>query len=223
LATNLPKICAALVSGDLEIVAELTPLVDMFEVRIDLIGSGWRQVVSRLNKPWIACARRKDEGGKWGGKETERIKALQDATDLGAAIIDIELTTPALGDLVDDIKKKAKCLISSHNLKNTPSLEDLRKIVNRQLATGADICKVVTTARGFNDNLTVLKLIAEFSSTKNIVSFAMGASGQISRILCPLVGGYFTYTSMAEGKESAEGQLAAKDLVEIYRILSHGL
>jgi len=222
LATNLPKICVTLVNDDLDIIAKLAPMVDMFEVRIDLIGSSWRQVTSQLKKPWIACARRKDEGGKWGGKETERLKTLHDAVGLGAAIIDVELATPALDDIIRDIRKKAKCLISYHNFKNTPSLDNLRQIVSRQLAAGADICKVVTTACSFADNLVVLKLVAEFSSTKNIVSFAMGAKGQISRILCPLVGGYFIYASVGEGKESAEGQITVKDLREIYRILSHG-
>ena len=62
------------------------------------------------------------------------------------------------------------------------------------------------------DNLTVLKLIAEFSSTTKIVSFAMGTEGQFSRILCPLAGGYFTYASVGEGKESAEGQLTVNAL-----------
>jgi 3-dehydroquinate dehydratase-1 len=222
LATNLPRICVALVNDDLDIIAKLTPFVDMFEVRIDLIGSGWQKVASQLKKPWIACARRKDEGGKWGGKETERIKALCDAVDLGAAIVDVELATPTLDDFVNDIRKKAKCLISYHNLKNTPSLDDLRKIVSRQVEGGADICKVVTTARNFADNLTVLELVTELSSTKNIVSFAMGAVGQLSRILCPLVGGYFTYASVGTGKESAEGQMTVKDLREIFRILSRG-
>ena len=69
---------------------------------------------------------------------------------LGASIIDIELATPSLADLVKEIKGKAECLISYHNLKGTPPLEDLRQIVNRQLAAGADICKVVTTARTFD-------------------------------------------------------------------------
>jgi 3-dehydroquinate dehydratase type I len=63
-----------------------------------------------------------------------------------------------------------------------------------------------------------LQLIAEFSETK-IVSFAMGAAGQLSRVLCPLVGGYFTYASVEEGKESAEGQITVKELREIYRML----
>jgi 3-dehydroquinate dehydratase I len=219
LPPNPPKICVALVNDDLADLGTILPLVDMFEVRIDLIGPGWRQVAVQLNKPWIACARRADEGGKWKGKEAERINELLDAVKLGAAIVDVELATPSLLNFVKEIKGKAKCLISYHNVKATPPLDTLRQIVNRQLAAGADICKVVTTARSFADNLTVLDLIAAFSPKYKIVAFAMGTKGQFSRILCPLVGGYFTYASVGEGKESADGQLTVKDLREIYRML----
>lgn len=217
---NPPKICASIVNDDLDKLDEVTPLVDLFEVRIDLIGKGWRRVAAYLKKPWIACNRRADEGGKWNGKEAARIKELRDAVASGAAIIDIELATPSLADLVNEIKGKAECLISYHNLKETPPLDKLRQIVVNQLAAGAGICKVITTARSFTDNLVVLQLIGDFSSA-NIVSFAMGAAGQLSRVLCPLVGGYFTYASMEKGKESAKGQVTLTDLREIYRMLGH--
>jgi 3-dehydroquinate dehydratase-1 len=220
LPPSQPKICVALVNDDITALNSIAPLADMFEVRIDLIGSEWRRVAAQLKKPWIACARRADEGGRWRGKEAERIKTLRDAAALGAAIIDIELATPSLDDLIKEIKGKTQCLISHHNIKETPPLDDLRQIVKRQLKAGADICKVVTTARAFSDNLTVLKLVDEFSSSAKIVSFAMGAKGQISRILSPLAGGYFTYASVGEGKESADGQLTVNDLREIYGILS---
>jgi 3-dehydroquinate dehydratase-1 len=219
LPPNPPEICVALVNDDPPAIDAVAPLADMFEVRIDLIGSGWRQVVGLLKKPWIACARLKEEGGKWNGSEAERIKQLRDAVDLGASIIDIELATPGLTDFVKDIKGKAQGIISYHNLKATPSLDALQQIIVSQLAAGADICKVVTTARTFADNLTVLKLVSEFSPKHKIISFAMGEKGQLSRILCPLVGGHFTYASVGEGKESAEGQLTVKNLMEIYKIL----
>lgn len=110
-------------------------------------------------------------------------------------------------------------MISYHNVKATPPLDALRQIVNRQLAAGADICKVVTTARTFADNMTVLDLIAAFSPKNKIVAFAMGTKGQFSRILCPLAGGYFTYASSERGKESADGQITVNDLRKIYKIL----
>jgi 3-dehydroquinate dehydratase I len=220
LTTNPPKICAAIVSDDPVAVSDIEPLVDLFEVRIDLIGKGWRKVAARLKKPWIACNRRADECGRWNGKESPRLQELYHAVELGAAIVDIELSTPSLAEAVSEVKGRAECLISYHNIKETPPLDRLRQIVVNQLAAGADICKVVTTARKFADNLAVLQLIADFASA-NIVSFAMGTAGQISRVLCPLAGGHFTYASVGEGKESAKGQVTVMDLREIYRMLGH--
>jgi 3-dehydroquinate dehydratase-1 len=219
LAGNPPRICAAVVNSDIGALEKIEPLVDLFEVRIDLIGKRWREVAARLKKPWIACNRRPGEGGEWEGTETARIKELYRAVELGADIIDIELATPDVARIVDDIKGTAECLVSFHDIKKTPSLDRLRQVVINQLAAGAGICKVITTARKFSDNLAVLQLIAEFTET-NIISFAMGAAGQLSRVLCPLVGGYLTYASVGEGKESAVGQITAADLREIYRMLN---
>jgi 3-dehydroquinate dehydratase type I len=220
LAGEPPKICAAIVNGDAAEIEAVEPLVDLFEVRIDLIGEGWRKVAARLKKPWIACNRREDEGGKWAGREAARIKALHSAIELGAKIIDIELATPDAAEIVKEIRNSAVCLVSYHNTKETPPLDRLRQIVINQIAAGAGICKVVTTARSFADNLAVLQLITEFSST-NIVSFAMGRAGQLSRVLCPLVGGCFTYASIKAGRESAEGQVTAEELKKIYGMLAN--
>ena len=213
-----PRICAVIVDNDLEAVKRAEPLVDLFEVRMDLIGDGWRELVEQLRKPWIACNRSADEGGSWRGSESKRRDELLEAVELGADIIDIELVTGNLKEIVPLIKKKAKCLLSFHDLKGTPSLDRMREIVQRELETGADICKVVATARRFDDNLTVLQLISEFPGIK-IVSFAMGDSGLVSRVLCPLVGGDFTYASIEKGKESAAGQMTVGDLRKLYEMV----
>jgi 3-dehydroquinate dehydratase type I len=213
-----PRICAVIVSNDLEAVKGVEPLVDLFEARIDLIGDGWQELVKQLNKPWIACNRCTEEGGSWQGNESERRKELLSAIELGASIIDIELVTGNLEEIVQLIKKKAKCLLSFHDFKGTPSLDRMREIVQKELAAGADICKMVTTAQKLEDNLTVLQLISDFPKTK-VVSFAMGPLGSVSRILCPLVGGDFIYASVEEGQESASGQMTVRDLRNIYGTL----
>jgi 3-dehydroquinate dehydratase-1 len=212
-----PIVCVPIISDDPAAIKKAEPLADLFEVRIDLIGKGWREVAGYFKKPWLACNRRAEEGGKWRGSEADRIKELLSAIGLGAGIIDVELSTPGLAKVVKDIKGKAECLISYHNNKETPR-EKLREIVRQQLDAGADICKVVTTARTFADNIAVLQLIKEFPGMK-VVSFAMGAEGQISRVLGPLMGSYFTYASMTEGKESAAGQIAVAELRKIYQML----
>jgi 3-dehydroquinate dehydratase type I len=213
-----PRICAAITNSDIEAVNKVAPLVDLFEVRIDLIGEGWEELAGKLEKPWIACNRRKDEGGSWNGSETDRINEILKAISLEAAMVDIELSTPGVHGLVAQIKGKAEILLSYHNTQETPSLDELKEIVQRQLDAGADICKVVTTAGGSSDNVAVTELIKAFPDSR-VVSFAMGPDGQLSRILCPLVGGYFTYASITPGKESAAGQLTVAELREIYRVL----
>lgn len=213
-----PRVCAVIVDSDLKAIEEVEPLIDLFEVRIDLVGDGWQDLLKHLGKPWIACNRIADEGGSWRGDEQRRIGELFEAAELGAEAVDIELGTPNLKEVVRQIDKKTKRLISFHQMTLTPSLEDMSDIVRSQLEAGADICKVITTAQGFEDNLTVLQLIAQFPNTR-IVSFAMGPLGLASRVLCPLVGGDFTYASIEKGRESAPGQVTVSDLRKIYEMV----
>lgn len=214
-----PKICASIVNMDLAAINVVEPLVELFEVRIDLIGNCWQEVAKQLKKPWIACNRMAQEGGNWQESEARRKEELLKACELGASIVDIELSSTNLGRLVPLIKKRAKCLLSLHELDKTPTLDRLQKIVKRQLAAGADICKVVTTARKFDDNLTILKLIPEFPKAR-MVAFAMGPLGLPSRILSPLFGSDFTYAAIEKGGESAPGQITVTSLKELYQMVS---
>src|SRR3989304_5958206 len=124
---NRPKICAVIVDRNPDI-KKAEPLGDFYEVRIDLIGDGWQQVVKGLNKPWLACNRLVMEGGKCPRDNEGRISLLLEAGDLGASIIDIELSTKSLSKVVPVIKKRAKCLISRHDLQKTPSLKTMKEI-----------------------------------------------------------------------------------------------
>lgn len=216
-----PRICAVIVGNDFKAVKSVTPLVDLFEVRIDLIGDAWREVAKELKKPWIACNRRADEGGCWQGSEDERVAELLCAVELGADIIDVELQTRNLEQTVTLIKRRAKCLLSFHDLVETPSLDQMKEFMQKELAAGADIGKVVTTALKLEDNLAVLQLISEFPQAR-VVSFAMGPLGLVSRILSPLVGSDFIYASMATGRESASGQPTVGDLRALYRMIANG-
>jgi 3-dehydroquinate dehydratase-1 len=219
-AGNRPRICVSITGGDMAAIEKAAPLADLFEVRIDLIGKGWRELAGRLKKPWLACNRRAAEGGGWRGSEAGRVEELLSAVDLGAGIVDIELAAPDLKKVVRQVKGRAECLVSHHNLTETPPIEKLREIVKKELAAGADICKVVTTASSIADNITVLQLIRDFPDIK-IVAFAMGEAGQLSRVLAPLAGGYFTYASLGPGRESAAGQMTVDELNAIYGMVEN--
>jgi 3-dehydroquinate dehydratase type I len=210
------KICAVITKKNLEMV-KIANFADLIEIRIDMIGDGWEKIVRKCKKPWIACNRIKREGGKWEGNESERISKLFEAIKLGASIIDIELATRNLKNIVKKIKKEGvKCMISSH-LNYTPNLEKLRELVKEEMENCADICKIITTAKSLEDNLKNLQLIGEFCKRIKIVSFSMGNLGFLSRVLCPLVGGAFTYAHV--GKKSAEGQIDLETLRKIYALI----
>jgi 3-dehydroquinate dehydratase-1 len=217
--TGRPRICASIVNEDLNAVKAIENQVDLFEVRIDLIGPGWKKVAGQLNKTWVACNRRRAEGGSWLGNETTRIEELFKAISLGASIVDVEVETPHVEEIVESIKPKAKCLLSYHQTDWMLPLNEMRYIVHRQLEYGADICKVIATAQSFEDNLTALQINTEFPESR-VVSFAMGDLGMTSRVFCPLIGGDFTYASIERGKESAPGQITVGELRRIYEMRS---
>jgi len=213
-----PRICVSIVEDNIEAVKEIEHEIDLFEVRLDLIGPEWSELVKFIKKPWIACNRSPQEGGKGSPDRIKRIDELLWAAEAGACIVDIEYQTAGLDEIVPLIKAKAKCMLSLHDMVETPSYATLVQIAFSQIKAGADICKIVTTAHRMEDNLAVLKLIKNFPETK-MVAFSMGEPGRISRILAPLAGGYYTYACLSSGKESAAGQIPVKELLELYEIL----
>jgi 3-dehydroquinate dehydratase type I len=213
-----PRICVTIVDSDIESILEIEKLIDLFEVRLDLVGPEWPKIVKYLKKPWIACNRSQEEGGKGGTNDVKRVEELLWATEVGASIVDIEHSTPNLSEYIPLIKARAKCLLSFHDAFGTPSFSSLVNIAESQIKAGADICKIVTSANKFEDNLTILKLINKFPEAK-IVAFSMGEAGRLSRILSPLAGGYFTYASLKKGRESASGQIPVIELSQIYKYI----
>lgn len=212
------EICGVITSPDLKLVARAEGLVSRYEVRIDLIGTDWQKIARKLTKPWIATNRPVRQGGSSQASERKRLAELYRAVELGADVIDLELGTPELETIIDDMRCGAKCLVSYHNFNRTPRFSELAKIVKRQMDCGADLCKVVTTARDFKDNLKVLGLYQEFSSLK-LISFAMGEAGVFSRVFSPLLGAPFVYAALSGGFESAPGQLDVGTLKELYGMI----
>ncbi len=214
-----PRVCAVLTVADIDTVRKAEALADLFEVRIDLIGAKWQEVASGLRKPWIATNRNAANHGRYAGGEDRRLAELFTALDMGAEIIDIEVETGGLEDIVKRIKGRAKCLLSYHDWAGTAPPEKLAAMVQRQLAAGADICKVVTTAGGLDDNLAIIRLPSLFPWA-SVIALAMGTAGALSRVLSPLAGGYLTYASTGRGSASAPGQLSLEAMRAIYRTLS---
>ncbi|MCL2678809.1 MAG: type I 3-dehydroquinate dehydratase [Dehalococcoidia bacterium] len=214
---NSPRICAVITRNDPGLIAAASRYADLFEVRIDLIGGDWLKLAKMLRKPWLATNRLKIEGGAWDGSEEARRNELLKAAKAGASIVDVELASPDIGEIVPQIKKYSLCLVSHHNNRRTPASATLRRVIEAEIAADADICKLVTTARNSEDNLTILSVIGEYRQTR-IVAFAQGPRGQLSRLLCPLAGGDFTYAAIDGAETAAPGQLTLSQMRRLYGV-----
>jgi 3-dehydroquinate dehydratase type I len=109
--------------------------------------------------------------------------------------------------------------VSFHDFAKTLSLSELNSVLEREIASGAGICKIVTTAKRIEDNLTVLNFTSAACSRAKVVCFAMGELGKVSRLLSPLFGGYFTFASLERGSETATGQMTIQEMKATYKLL----
>jgi 3-dehydroquinate dehydratase/shikimate dehydrogenase len=79
---------------------------------------------------------------------------------------------------------------------------------------------VVPTARSLTDNLKLMHFLErmEDRSNSSIVGICMGEAGIISRVLGLRAGSAFTFAAASAGEETAPGQIAARTLLETYRV-----
>jgi 3-dehydroquinate dehydratase type I len=159
----------------------------------------------------IATNRLKSEGGKYNGKEEDRIQILIKAAEEGFELIDLELKT-IVKEAVKAVKNAdAKPLISFHNFKETPPERILKKIYEKEVEAEAEVCKIVTKAESILDNIKIFNLLNE-AYKKPLVCFAMGKLGVPSRILSPIFGGAFTYACVEQKFKAAPGQFTIQEM-----------
>ncbi|MBS7634047.1 type I 3-dehydroquinate dehydratase [Candidatus Bathyarchaeota archaeon] len=200
---------------------------DLIEIRLDYAGLDAseiikmsRHIAKQCSTPLIATNRQIRQGGRCRLCEEERIKTLIEAAKAGFTYVDLDLTTRNLSDVVKTVRDfGAKVIISFHDFNFTPPISEMERIAGVQVEAGADICKIVTMANSISDSIKCLFFTHEMSGSMNIVCFAMGEHGLLSRILSPLFGAPFTYASLEGGFETAPGQISIGDLREIYRRL----
>jgi len=203
-------------------IQEVYRWADLIELRADYLRRGkLAPLVENREKPIIVTNRRKGEGGKYKGGERKRLRVLQEAMDLGADYIDVELATErsSLQGLIRN-KGGTQVILSFHDFRRTPSLKELQKLFDQMVRLGADVIKIVSFASSWEDNLSVLSLIPFAKARKQeIVAFCMGEKGKLSRIFSPFLGAAWTYASLNKVKASAPGQMTVKEMKEIWETL----
>jgi 3-dehydroquinate dehydratase type I len=147
-----------------------------------------------------------------------RLETLMQAAREEFDYIDVELKTKNVRMTIRQMQRHgAKVIVSYHNEKLTPMEEALDSILVNEKQAGADVCKIVGTARSYSDNLRCLRFVDKYARRGRLVCFCMGRLGISSRILSPIFGGYFTFASFRTGQETAAGQIPIGELRTLYK------
>jgi 3-dehydroquinate dehydratase I len=195
---------------------------DLIEVRLDSLKNHDRiaEIPHCTKTPLIATNKSLEQHGSFSGNETERQKILLNAARNGFTYVDVDLGTPNPTELISCLREAgAKVIVSFHDFEQTPSISKLSKVLDEEVALGAEVCKIITTARSVEDNSVPLDLISKASNKTKIVCFAMGDLGIPSRFLSPVFGAFFTFASLDEKRKTAKGQLSIKEMRSAYQLL----
>ena len=160
----------------------------------------------------ICTVRAKGEGGEFTGNEAERLSILKLVAEYEPFLLDIEYNTlRANSDLVRYLNTThSNILVSWHNFKHTPSISILQKKIE-QMARFSINVKIVCTAKSTYDATKMLSLYNK--NLINLISFAMGEHGRISRILSMYMGCPYAYVS--RNKPVAPGQFSLNEMKDI--------
>jgi 3-dehydroquinate dehydratase I len=226
----LSKICVSIAASDLEqlkiqINQAFNFGADYVEIRFDFLNLSDLEeavnIANAVNKKAVYTLRSPEQGGQFKGNTFERITWLEKLSSSKPMLLDVELyTIKCNNNLADYLKENnTSVLISWHDFEKTPSNAQLTNLLYEMRKYSQNV-KVVTTAQKTEDSLGLLELY-ENTLGVNLIAFAMGEAGVLSRILCVIIGNApFTYASLE--KAIAPGQLTIKQMRKLYdRIDSH--
>jgi 3-dehydroquinate dehydratase I len=216
------KTCVTIgVSSPAKLKSELLKAIDRsdyVELRLDFLKPVQipycLNLVKKHLRRCICTLRPKSEGGKFSGNENERILILKLIAEFDPYLLDVEYNT--LKNKIELFRffktRKTNLLVSWHDFHKTPSRESLKKMARKMSKFSKNI-KIVTTAKAIGDTIKILTLYRELQPSTNLIAFAMGDYGRMSRILCTKLGSPFTYTSL--GKPIAPGQFSLDEMKSI--------
>ena len=166
----------------------------------------------------IATCRRAANGGKFAGNIAAEVEVLSKAAAAGFHIIDVELESAESMKKADlqKLRDTGVALIISHH--DFHATKDLEGIYKRIAPFHPDFIKIVPTAKTLSDNVTLMRFIEHMEDHSNIIGICMGDAGIISRVLGLRAGSAFTFAAATPGEETGPGQIAARTLIETYRI-----
>ncbi len=214
-------ICTTIQNRTAEEINEILLTAEMAEIRLDrcrLTDEEIREIFES-DVPLVATCRvseimEANPGMTEVQASHECERKLCAAIEAGARFVDVEMEAPKyMSKRVRSCARENGTIFirSHHDFEGTASSEELKSVVEKCLYHGADIVKLVTTARSSEDVGRVLALYDDYGQGK-LLAFCMGEPGRSSRIECLAKGAPYTYAALSEDEQAAPGQRSAEDM-----------
>ncbi len=213
-------ICTTIINKNLEQILEILGDCEMAEIRLDTCNLSLDDIDICFSSdiPLIATCRLANplDDNECSLAQEKLVRAIE----AGAKYVDVEIEMPKFfSKRIRQAAHEAGSIFirSYHDYQGTDSLEALKAIVEKCCNNGADLVKIVTTAKSKADVGNVLSLY-EFSVKEGLlkpgelVAFSMGELGQASRIEALKYGAPFTYAASSEADIAAPGQMTTAKL-----------
>ena len=225
---RLPRVCVPVVGKNaaemLDKAEHVARDISFIEFRLDYLGTPslfFPKLKSFVeyhpHVTLIATCRRAKAGGKFRGSIASEIDILCKAANMGCHLIDVEFETATQLKPRDwdKLKKCAQVILSFHDFRGTKKLDET---FAKMAPYPADFIKIVTTANSLYDNVVMMKFLQSKSDSRAMIGVSMGEQGIISRTLAVRAGSIFTFGAANPGEETAPGMIAARTLLDTYRI-----
>jgi len=205
------KICVSLGGMPFATCLQLASAFPLVEIRLDLLNLTPQKVetLAMQCRQWVATCR------SGNLNDYERTVLLSAAIRSGATYVDIEYDSEIAyrQQLIVLAKRlRSKLIISYHNFETTPDVDILNQIIEQAKNMNADLVKLAVTANSPADSAKIMSL---YSQHNNLIAFAMGDVGKITRIAAPFLGAEFTFAAVNEKHLTAPGQMTASQMEEI--------
>lgn len=229
LRSRISKVCVAIIgSTPAEMLEKATSVVKespFLEFRLDYLEKPLLALpklkhffADNTAATAIATCRRSANGGKFSGNLAAELEILTKAAAAGFHLVDLELESAESLKKADlqHLRDTGVGLIISHH--DFTATKDLDNIFARIERFAPDFIKIVPTAKSLFDNVTLIRFLERMNDHTNIIGICMGEAGVISRVLGVRAGSAFTFAAATPGEETGPGQIAARTLLETYRI-----
>lgn len=180
--------------------------VDVIELRLDLFNTHPSlNFVRGLGKERILTVRKPEGGGKFSGREEERLEIYERYVDV-CEYADVETES---ADPFFDLP--ATIIESYHNFRETPPYQFLADLIE---SSRGEIFKIAVMGNEKKDFATIVRILSEYDG---VVAFLMGSNFSYSRIVAAVMGSPFIYCHA--GAAVAPGQIHVEVADRILRLL----